>query len=629
MSSLPKPLHHFGTLLRFCIVGLTLALYVGNAHAQSVKENYTKLQLMIPMRDGVKLYTAVYIPKGNSQKYPIMMNRTPYSVGPYTAEGFPGRLGPSLLFQQAGYIFAYQDVRGKFMSEGKFINMRPEKELHSDATEVDEATDTYDTIEYLINHVPNNNGKVGMWGISYPGFYAACGTIHSHPALKAVSPQAPIGDWFIADDFHHRGVLFLMDAFSFLGSFGQERPVPSANWAPSLTPGYPDAYSFYLGMGALKNANEKYYKHKVAFWDEMMEHDTYDDYWKARNLLPNLKGSHAAVLTVGGFFDAEDLHGALKVYRAIEKQNPGIENSIVMGPWPHGGWSSGPRDSYGDIHFGSNTGNFYRENIEFPFFESHLKGVSTTPVAEASIFFTGSNTWKQFSSWPPKETQKAAYFLGNNRSLSTMRPGGSSTPDVFVSDPANPVPYDNVKQGGRRSEYMIDDQSFATKRPDVLSYMTPVLEKDTTLVGSIQADIFLASTGTDTDLVVKLIDVYPNDGPDAQTNPAGKPMAGHEMLVRAEIMRTKFRKSFSKPTPLTPGAVEEVKFELQDVAHTFKRGHKIMVQVQGSWFPLGDRNPGKFMKISDANDSDFQSVTNSIYHTDKYPSSIQVGILPK
>jgi putative CocE/NonD family hydrolase len=616
---------------RFAIFSLLLLLVLSIIQpvlAQggfSIREHYTKMELRIPMRDGVKLFTNVYVPKDTGQPYPIMLIRTPYSVAPYGQDAYRDTLGPSPKFGEEGFIFAYQDVRGKLLSEGEFVNMRPQKPTGASSQEIDESTDTYDTIDWLIKNLPNNNGKVGIWGISYPGFYAAAGVINSHPALKAASPQAPIADWFVGDDFHHNGALFLIDAFSFLSGFGPARPAPSIQGPPGVSFNTAnDAYRFYLDLGPLPNVNENYFNHRIAFWDDMMEHGTYDAFWKARNLAPNLKGVKAAVMTVGGWFDAEDLHGALKVYKAIEKQNPGIQNRLVMGPWPHGGWSRGTGDKFGDISFNSSASAFYRESVELPFFNYYLKGKGTPDQPEAFVFATGANKWMSFDAWPPRNVKPKSIYLQPGRRLA-FEPAkeSSSAFDEYVSDPASPVPYTSAILGNRRSEYMIEDQRFAESRPDVLTYRTAVLDHDITVVGPITADLFVSTSGTDSDFVVKVIDLFPEDEPasgDVQ-------MGGYEMLVRAEIMRAKFRNSYSKPEPMPAGKVTPVKFELRDVCHTFKKGHSLMVQIQSSWFPLVDRNPQKFVDIYKATAGDFQKATERVYHTPKYPSRLEVTVL--
>ncbi|HSB10755.1 MAG TPA: CocE/NonD family hydrolase [Blastocatellia bacterium] len=582
-----------------------------------VQANYTKSEHMIPMRDGVKLFTAVYSPKDTSQQYPILLNRTPYSCAPYGPAAYRETIGPSPLFQKEGYIIVYQDVRGAHMSEGTYVNMRPQKEKKG-PNDVDESSDTYDTIDWLVKNIPNNNGRVGMWGISYPGFYTAVGAIDAHPALKAASPQAPIADWFIGDDFHHNGALFLPHAFNFFASFGKPRPKPTAFADDSrFNHGTPDGYKFFLEMGSLANADKKYFHGNIAFWNEMMEHPNYDAWWQARNTRPHLRNIKPAVMTVGGWFDAEDLFGALNTYQSIEKQSPGAYNILVMGPWYHGGWSRSDGDSLGDVRFGSKTGEFYRENIELPFFNHYLKGKGDLKLPEAYVFETGSNSWKTYQQWPPANARAENLYLASDGKLSFSQNGESEGFEEYISDPARPVPFISNINVGMTREYMVDDQRFAARRPDVLVYQTDVLTENLTVAGPITASLVVSTTGTDSDFVVKLIDVYPDNAPDNQPNPTGMKMGGYQMLVRGEPMRARFRKSFEKPEPMTPNKVEQIEYVLPDVNHTFLRGHRIMVQVQSSWFPLVDRNPQKFVDIYKAGDGDFQKATERVYHNSR------------
>jgi putative CocE/NonD family hydrolase len=599
------------------------------AHAQlpdfkSVRESYSRQDFQIPMRDGVKLYTIVYAPKDQSQKYPLLMMRTPYSIGPYDKKLYRFSLGPNRLFAPEGYIFVYQDVRGCFMSEGEFDNMRPIIADKKTKKDIDESSDTYDTIDFLLKNITNHNGKVGLSGISYPGFYSSAGMVQAHPALKAVSPQAPIADWFF-DDFHHHGAFFLPHAFNFLAGFGQVRPEPTPNRSGKrlFDYGTKDGYKFFLEMGPLKNADAKYYKGRVPYWNTMAEHPNYDKYWQDRNLLPHLKKVAPAVMTVGGWFDAEDLYGALKTYQAVEKQNPGVFNVIVMGPWAHGQWA-GTGTRLGGVAFGSDTSAFYQKEMELPFFNHFLKGKGEHELPEAYMFETGVNKWRKFDVWPPREAgKKRLYFHANGR-LSFDRPqGDKGAHDSFVSDPADPVPFTAEKNKiGMTREYMTDDQRFATKRKDVLSYQTDVLTEDITLAGPLMADLRVATSGTDSDWVVKLIDVYPDA---AEGN-----MAGYQMMVRSEVIRGRFRNSYEKPEPFVADQPTKVPLELQDTLHTFKKGHRIMFQVCSTWFPLVDRNPQKYVpNIFQADEADFIRATQRVYHSPEQPTSVQIGVLPR
>ena len=614
-----------------CLVALTVLSWAGVVQAQekadSVAANYSKTEQMIAMRDGVKLFTAIYSPRDVSRKYPVMLFRTPYSVAPYGADAYKESLGPSSLFQNERYIFVYQDVRGRLMSEGEYENVRPHKPKKSGPKDIDESTDTYDTIEWLVKNVPNNNGRVGMWGISYPGFYVSMGIIDAHPALKAASPQAPIADWFIGDDFHHNGALFLAHTFNFFAIFGPPRPKPTTEFPPRFNHGTPDGYQFFLDLGPLSEVNNKHFKDQIAFWNEAISHPNYDDFWKARNVLPHLKNIRPAVMTVGGWFDAEDLYGALKTYEAIEKSNPGIYNTLVMGPWFHGGWSRSDGDFLGNVRFDLKTSVHYRENVELPFFNCILKDKCDRKLPEALIFETGSNKWREYAHWPPANVQKQALYLGGNGRLTFSSGGASEGFDEYVSDPNKPVPYINGIANRMTREYMVDDQRFAATRSDVLVYQSEVLTEPLTVGGPITATLYVSTTGTDSDFIVKLIDVFPNNTPDPDPNPTDVKMGGYQMLVRGEPMRARFRNSFEKPEAMTPNQVTKVEFTLPDVNHSFLKGHKIMVQIQSSWFPLVDRNPQKFVDIYKASEADFQKATQRVYRSGRYPSHVTVNVL--
>jgi putative CocE/NonD family hydrolase len=592
-----------------------------------VKSHYTKYEYRIPMRDGKKLFTAVYVPKDQSQRYPIMLTRTPYSVGPYGADQYKHDLGPSSLFGKEGYIFAYQDVRGRWMSEGEYVNMRPYIPRKNGSQEVDESSDTFDTIEWLIKNVPGHNGKVGMSGISYPGFYTDAGMIDAHPALKAASPQAPVTDWFVGDDWHHNGALFLPHVFNFMASFGRPRPEPIKKFNFHFEHGTPDGYQFFLNMGSLANADAKYFKGEVAFWNEVMKHGTYDDFWKARNLRPHLKNIRPAVMTVGGWFDAENLFGALETFKKIEANSPDTSNTLVMGPWLHGGWSRDDGDSLGYVKFNDKTSAYYREKIELPFFEHHLKGKAGFQPTKAWVFETGANQWHTSESWPPKGFESKSFYLRAGGKLE-MDPGNDSADsfDEYVSDPAKPVPFIDKTTIHMAPEYMVGDQRFAGRRADVLVFQTGELEKDLTIAGPIQVDLHVSTTGTDSDWIVKVIDVYPDDYPDPDPNPTGVHMGGFQQLVRGDVMRGKFRNSLEKPEPFVPDQPTPMKFTMQDCYHTFRSGHRMMVQVQSTWFPLVDRNPQTFVDIYSAKDSDFKKATQRIYHSKDMPSRMTVQV---
>jgi putative CocE/NonD family hydrolase len=640
-------------LLPFVLLLLLVNLVSGaNAAAQNktetpgsgIKEHYTKYEYRIPMRDGVHLFTSVYLPKDSSRAYPFLINRTPYSVGPYGVDQYRKNLGPAPEFDKAGYIFVFQDVRGRYMSEGKFIEMRPHIDNKKSNQDVDDASDLYDTIDWLLKNVPNNNGNAGIWGISYPGFYTSASIIDSHPALKAASPQAPMTDLFMGDDAYHGGAFMLAASFGFYSSFKpQENPqLPPKTSAP-FDYGTKDGYEFYLNAGPIANLT-KYLEGRSALWDDQLRHDTYDDYWKTRNLAPHMKNIHCAVLTVGGWFDAEDLQGPFTTFHSIDKNNPSIFNGLVIGPWVHGGWGRYDGDHLGRVEFSANTGDYYRSNILFPFFEQYLKSNGDAKLPKAYVFETGTNVWRKYSAWPPKNAEPKTLYFHANGGLSFDPPAAESSAfDEYVSDPAKPVPFVNYVTLSVPQEYMVSDQRFASSRTDVLVYQTPVLQEDVTIAGPIAPRLFVSTSGTDSDFDVKLIDVYPPDYPDSKPDApraedSGKPrtdvppptftMGGYQQLVRGEPFRGKFRHSFEKPEPFTPGKVEEIDTTLQDVNHTFRRGHRIMVQIQSSWFPLTDRNPQTFVDIPDARPSDFVKATERVYHTKEEPSGIGVGVLP-
>jgi len=632
------------------LAALALALFVPfAAFAQAPKPNepvvnrdyiqahYTKYEYRIPMRDGTKLHTSVYVPKDESKTYPIILMRTPYSCAPYGVDQYPNSLRPGDLYTRAGYIFAYQDVRGRWKSDGEFVNMRPYISAKKEK-DFDESSDTYDTIDWLIQNVKGHNGKVGQTGISYPGFYTVCGMIDAHPALKAASPQAPVTDWFIGDDWHHNGCLFLPHCFNFMANFGRPRPEPITK-SPYLPfdHGTPDGYKFFLEMGPLKNADAKYYKGDVAFWKEVMAHGNYDEWWQARNIRSHTKNIKPAVLTVGGWFDAENLFGALETFKATEANNPPAHNHLVMGPWVHGGWSGQTGDKLGDVRFNAKTGDFYRSQIEFPFFEYHLKGQGDYKHPKAWVFETGTNVWRKYDAWPPKQAEPETFHFHSHGVL--LPPRALPTPDVkgsapdrrpefdeFISDPAKPVPFINKTGIGMLQEYMTADQRFAAHRPDVLVYETPVLEKDMTIAGPIEVELYVSTTGTDADWVVKVIDVYPDDFPDPEPNLTGVRMGGYQQLIRGEPFRGKFRNSFEKPEPFKPGELARIKFAMPDVLHTFRPGHQLMVQVQSTWFPLMDRNPQTFCDIYSADEDAFRKQTHRVFRDANHPSRITVRV---
>lgn len=670
---------HSLTFLLSCIASFLLAQTNPAQDSAFIRDNFTKREVMIPMRDGKSLFTAIYTPKDVSKKYPILMRRTPYSCSPYGADAYATNF-QNMYLARAGYIMVFQDVRGRFMSEGEFVDVRPYGQ-----GKFDEATDTYDTVDWLLKNASGNNGNVGVLGISYPGFYATMAVLAGHPAIKAVSPQAPVTDWFVGDDFHHNGAFFLMDGFSFYSGFGKVRPKPTTDFSQAFQDwNTPDNYDFYLKAGALRNFSEKYGMKDIPFWQDLMQHPNYDAFWQARNPRPHLKNIKPAVMTVGGLFDAEDCWGAWNTYKALESQNPASHsNRIVMGPWVHGGWARGKGDRLGSVVFGQMSSDFYQREIEFKFFEHYLKGNGAMDLPEAYVFETGSNRWTTYPSWPPAAASATKYLFeagGKIRAGEVMAkidasktnkpkrpetematlPTGADAPkaaptppgpddepaptaaanaaknnlevktqssqnkdfDTYISDPARPVPYTQDVHLRRTREYMCDDQRFASRRPDVLVYETPVLSSPLTVTGPVLADLWVSLSTTDADFVVKLIDVFPDTMKGSEN---GVPLGGYQMLVRGEIFRGRYRNSFEQPEAFVPGLPTQVKFELPDVAHTFMPGHQLMIQIQSSWFPLADRNPQQFINIYEARDEDFVPAQIQVWHNSQYQSGV---ILP-
>jgi hypothetical protein len=593
------------------------------------RENYRKQEYRITMRDGVRLYTVVYLPVDTSGNYPILMVRTPYSAGPYGVQAYRYSLGPNPELMREKYIFVYQDVRGRYMSEGTFEEMTPHRPVKKGPSDTDESSDTYDTIKWLLENLKHHNGNVGIWGISYPGFYATASLPGAHPSLKAVSPQAPVTDEFIGDDANHKGAFFLLDNFNFLNYFDIPRNGPVEDYGESLfESGNADAYTFFLNLGPLRNTNKpEYFGNRGKIWNELLEHDTYDRYWQSRNIRPHLKKIRPAVLVTGGWFDAEDLFGALETYRAIEKNNPANKNRLVMGPWAHGAWSLRNWNSYATHQFGSNTSAWYQHEIETPFFNYYLKGKGNPNMAEATVFETGTNRWKTYTQWPPPESRPRRYFLHEKGVLNTNPPAGEAAYSSYTSDPAHPVPYTANMTGRRNNDYMAEDQRFAASRPDVLLFETDTLTADLTISGGITAELFASTTGTDADFIVKVIDVLPERISEKDSAGSGTKSGGMQRLVRAEVIRGKFRKDFSKPEPFTPGKPEKITLQLPDAAHCFLKGHRIMVQIQSSWFPLTDRNPQKFMRIPEAREEDFQKAEIRIFHTKRKSSAIILPVM--
>jgi putative CocE/NonD family hydrolase len=607
-----------------------------------IRAHYTKYEYRIPMRDGVRLFTAVYVPKpsafpGDAGPYPFLMERTPYDIAPYGEDKYPPHLGPSGEFEKSGYIFVYQDVRGRWMSEGQFVEMRPHIDVKKSPQDVDESSDTYDTIEFLLKQVANNNGKVGIWGISYPGFYTSASIIDSHPAIAAASPQAPMTNLFLGDDSYHGGAFMLSATFGFYAPFfrAQQNPVLPGP-ATQFDFGTPDSYRFYLQAGNIANL-DKYLTGSTALFDDQFKHDTYDEYWQSRDISQHMKNIKCAVLVVGGWFDAEDLEGPYRTFDAIRKFNPDTPITLVEGPWVHGGWMRSDGSHLGDVEFNAKTSEYFRSNIQFPFFEHYLKGAGKT-LPRAVVFETGSNVWRRYEEWPPKNTTPKTIYFHAGGKLSFDPPSEAASTDEYLSDPNHPVPFVAYTTDTVPQRYMVDDQRFSSSRPDVVTYESDPLTEDFTIAGPIAPHLKVSSSGTDSDFDVKLIDVYPDD--DAAAGDGAMPnkrvldeppvhMGGYQQLLRGEPFRAKFRSSWEKPEPLTPGQETAVDFTMPDLFHTFRRGHRIMIQVQSSCFPLTDRNPQTFTDIPFAQPGQFRKATETIYHQKDAASGIEVQVLPQ
>ncbi|NOR53539.1 MAG: CocE/NonD family hydrolase [Candidatus Aminicenantes bacterium] len=594
-----------------------------------IKANYDKAEYMIPMRDGVKLYTQVYTPKDKSQKYPILLFRTPYSVGYYKPNSFRLYLGPNFDYAREGFIFVYQDVRGKFKSGGNFVVMKPHKAVKRGPQDTDESSDTYDTIQWVLKNIPNHNGRAGQWGISYPGWQTVMGMIDAHPALKASSPQASPSDMWIGDDFHHNGAFRLMYTFGWLSWNAQTRTGATEKRGIRFDYGTPDGYKFFLELGPVSNVDKKYFHNRVPTWNEYMQHGDYDEYWKKQNVLQHLKNIKHPILNVAGWFDAEDFYGPMSIYYTIEKKNSNNKSTLVVGPWLHGGWARMAGNSLGNIRFDSKTGVYFRKEVEFPFFNYYLKDKGQLNLPEALVFETGSNQWRSYGQWPPKEAKEKNIYFNAGGKLSFTPPSEKSDQanDSYISDPNKPVPFSAEIRTSQGHLWMVEDQRFAACRPDVLVYQSDVLTEDVTIAGPIIASLYVSTTGTDADWIVKLIDVYPGDASDNKPNPCKVRMGDFQMLVGADVFRGKYRNSYEKPEPFVPNKVTKIEYDLRDKCHCFCKGHRIMVQVQSTWFPVIDRNPQKFVDIYHAEESDFQKATHKVYRSATHSSHLKLKVL--
>jgi uncharacterized protein len=615
-------------LLGFVFLSLSLKAQRINQDSLYMRTHYTKAEYRVKMRDGMHLFLLVYTPKDTTKKYPVLLNRTCYNASSYG--DFNTYNHPSRYLVQQGYILAFQDVRGRYMSEGVFNNMTPNIPGNDprNKKDIDESSDTWDTVDWMVRNLPANNGRVGIYGISYPGFYSAASLPDAHPALKAVSPQAPISDFFF-DDFHHMGA-YLQSYTAAFAVFGyQKTDTTREDWfAPQLMRFYEkpiaDGYDFHLQQGPLSSFTEKYH-HDNFFWQQIISHPNYDSFWQKRSLLPHLTKIKPAVLTVGGWFDAEDLYGPLNIYKKIEQSTPGAKNSIVMGPWGHGDWArDNVRSTHNHIYFGDSIATFFQRDVEARFFAYHLKDEKDPALPEALMYNTGSKKWERFSQWPPAEIAPVQLYFGEGGQLSINKPLRNDAQFRYISDPSKPVPYTSQTEGLTFTprNFMSDDQREASRRPDVLTFSTPVLDNDLTLAGEILAKLKVILSTTDADFIVKLIDVYPNDHPDYPHNPPSVKMGGYQQLVRHEVFRGRFRNSFEKPEPFIPGEPTDLQIPLQDILHTFKKGHRVMIQIHSTWFPYIDRNPQQYVEnIYKATATDFITAEIKVLGS----SSVNVG----
>ena len=612
-------MERFSRLVRSLFLLLVMATVAG---AQGVAERFSKTEAMVAMRDGVKLYTTVYAPKTATTPLPILFERTPYGI-----DGADRRFSSSFKeLADEGYIFAFQDVRGKFRSEGEFIMQRPPRADKDDPKAIDEGTDAYDTIDWLVRNVPNNNGRVGMLGVSYDGWLTMMALIEPHPALRAASPQASPADMFLGDDFHHNGAFRLSYGFEYAAMMEAAKDVQQFKFDTY------DTYDWYLRLGSLANVNDKYLHGKIPTWNDYVNHPNYDAFWQRQAAAPYLKAVQVPTLNVAGWWDQEDFYGPLKIYAEFEKRDTKRMNYLVVGPWNHGGWNRASGDQLGKIKFGSPTSKYYREQIQAPFFAYYLKDKGKFEYSEAVTFQTGANEWRTYDEFPPRKrsTIRPLYFQADGRlTFVTPAPADARAFDSYVSDPANPVPYrprpiepTYFPAGSGWSTWLLEDQRFVHRRPDVLSWQTDILQEDVTVTGEIIAHLFASTSGTDSDWIVKLIDVYPEE------YRAEIKMGGYQLMIANEVFRGRFRKSFEKPEAILANQVQEYPIDLHWIDHRFLKGHRIMVQVQSTWFPIIDRNPQTFVaNIFKAKDGDYQKATQRIFRSRRFPSHLKLPIL--
>jgi len=615
--------------LRFLLAVTFLLFFQPSGFAQQQSLDFSKLfdktEVMIPARDGAKLHTEIYTPKNAGEPLPIILERTPYGLND-DEKGYSRKLGRYAEMIPDGYIFVFQDIRGRYGSEGKFVMQRPVRDP-KDPKAIDEGTDTYDTIDWLVKNVPHNNGRVGLLGISYGGWLTVMGMLDPHPALKAVSEQASPADMFLGDDFHHHGAFRLSYGFEYSTMMETDKTNFSFQFDRF------DTYDWYLRLGALSNANKNYIHGMLPTWNDFVAHPNYDTFWTQQAMPFILTRPKVLNLNVAGWWDQEDFYGPMKIYELLEKNDPDHLNYLVAGPWNHGGWSHGTGQSLGPIPFGSDTALYFRQKIEAPWFAYWLKNKDSLPLKEALLFQTGSDTWVQFDSWPPRNAQMRRLYFREDGNLSFDAPTSDSAQafDSYISDPAHPIPYRNrpidmtypADHPGGWYTWLVQDQRFVDNRPDVLSWQTGELKEDVTLAGQVTAKLFASTTGSDSDWIVKLIDVYP------EKFPQDWKLSGYELMIAGEVFRGRFRNSFEKPEPLTPGVITPFTIDLHTANHVFKKGHRIMVQVQSTWFPVIDRNPQKFVpNIFQAKESDYQKATQRIYRSKRFPSSVEVSVPP-
>ncbi|MBC7894583.1 MAG: CocE/NonD family hydrolase [Cytophagaceae bacterium] len=596
------------------------------AAVASVRAAYQKRELYLTMRDGTQLFTSIYVPRDTAKAYPVLLMRTPYSIAPYGADAYPAQLGPWSVFQEDGYIFVNQDVRGRYMSQGYHQFMTPHLATKRGPKDVDESTDTWDTIDWVIKNVARHNGRVGTWGNSAPGFFVASGMIDAHPAHKAAYPSAPMIDWWLGDDRHHNGAFTQAQTINFLASFDQPRSGPTQQYPARPNAGTQDGYAFHLRQGPLAGYSNGFYEGKVAFFDSIVAHPDYDEFWQRRAIWRHMKNISPSVMVVGGWYDAEDRFGPIRLYRSLREQSTTTPTTFVMGPWSHGAWNRVDGDVFAAFGFGTKTGTFFRDSIGYPFFACTLRDKCERRPPAVAMFATGSNRWHTYEAWPPREAQARTLYLSDNGTLGWAKAAKAGR-DSWVSDPAKPVPYTQSLSFGYFRDYPTEDQRFATRRPDVLTFQTEPLTEDVTIAGPIEVKLHVAASGTDADFVVKVIDVYPDDSPPQHA--AGPRMDGYQQLVHGNIMRARWRTGFDRSVPLTANRPDSLAFALEDVMHTFIKGHRLMVHVQGSWFPLVDRNPQTFVpNIYRAKASDFQKATLTVLHGPNQQSGITVRVLP-